>query len=207
MDGKLKRVPIKEELVKLCNGSFVDAIILQQMLYWSERVKDFDKFITEEKIRSQKHDIEITMELTRGWIYKTSEELSEETMLGLSKSSMRRHLQKLIKMGYMEERKNPIYKWDQTLQYRMNINKIREDLGNLGFVLDGYPISKMNNGSSIIESPCSNMKIQVIDLETQGINSELQYQRLQPEITTDINIGGNKNRKEDKKNKYEKFYL
>jgi hypothetical protein len=45
---KLKRVVIKEELVAL-TGDIIEAIILNQFLYWSERVEDFDKFIMEEK--------------------------------------------------------------------------------------------------------------------------------------------------------------
>ena len=43
---KLRRVVIKEELVAL-TGSVDAAIVLNQMIYWSERVKDFDDFIAE----------------------------------------------------------------------------------------------------------------------------------------------------------------
>jgi len=38
----LKRIVIKEELVVL-TGDYRKAILLNQFLYWSERVKDFDK--------------------------------------------------------------------------------------------------------------------------------------------------------------------
>jgi len=44
---KLKRIIIKEELVEL-TGSYIDAVLLNQLLYWSERVKDFDEFIKQE---------------------------------------------------------------------------------------------------------------------------------------------------------------
>lgn len=59
---KLKRLVIKEELVELCcmalekikeSGQNISidpiaaAIVLQQMLYWGERVRDFDEFIIE----------------------------------------------------------------------------------------------------------------------------------------------------------------
>ena len=45
---KLKRIVIKEELFSITNDTF-EAIILGQMIYWQERVNDFDKFIKEEK--------------------------------------------------------------------------------------------------------------------------------------------------------------
>ena len=41
---RLKRVVIKEELVEL-TGDFVKAVLLQQMLYWSERVQDFKQLL------------------------------------------------------------------------------------------------------------------------------------------------------------------
>ncbi len=46
----LKRVVIKEELVAL-TGDATKAIILNQLLYWSQRTRDFDKFLDEEKSR------------------------------------------------------------------------------------------------------------------------------------------------------------
>ena len=44
---KLKRAVIKEELLIL-TGHFLEALILNQFLYWSERVRDLDVFILEE---------------------------------------------------------------------------------------------------------------------------------------------------------------
>ena len=64
---KLNRVVIKEELVQL-TGDFKLAIILNQMIYWSERVKDFDKFIAEEKQRYEREDKASDLELQNGWI-------------------------------------------------------------------------------------------------------------------------------------------
>jgi hypothetical protein len=45
---KLKRAVIKEEYVAL-TGSVDKALILNQFVYWSERVRDFDLFVKEEK--------------------------------------------------------------------------------------------------------------------------------------------------------------
>lgn len=43
---KLKRAVIKEELVEL-TGDFKEAVVLNQLIFWSERVKDSDQFIHE----------------------------------------------------------------------------------------------------------------------------------------------------------------
>ncbi len=135
----LKRIVIKEELVAL-TGDYRKAIILNQFLYWTERVKDFDKFIIEEKLRYEKDGEESSLGLQNGWIYKTSEDLSEETMLGLSKSNIRLHIKSLIESGWIDERVNPNFKWDKTMQYRVNILKLQKDLYKLGYALEGYPL-------------------------------------------------------------------
>ncbi len=144
---KLKRVVIKEELVEL-TGDHTKALILNQFLYWGERTKDTDQFIQEEKVR----DPSSNTEPTYGWIYKSAEELSNELMLGVSASTMRRHLSDIVESGYIDQRHNPNHKWDRKLQYRPNIIKIQTDLHALGYNLEGYPIlenafSKMKNRS------------------------------------------------------------
>ena len=134
---KLKRVVIKEELVAL-TGDFVKAALLNQLLYWSERVKDFDKFIEEEKSRKELNGETFNLHKQNGWIYKSAEELSEETMLALTPKSIRTHLKYLIDKGWIDERNNPEYKWDRTKQYRVNIVKLYRDLKELGYNLEGY---------------------------------------------------------------------
>lgn len=152
---KLKRAIIKEEFVAI-TGDYIEAIILNQFIYWSERVSDFDKFIEQENERAKRHGM-AESDLTHGWIYKTCAELSEETMLLLSDQSMRRHIQCLTEMGFISERTNPKYKWDRTKQYRVNVVEIAKALNEKGYTLDGYatcfqfpkndiPISKMENG-------------------------------------------------------------
>lgn len=136
---KLKRMVIKEELVELL-GDFKKAVILNQFIYWSERVKDTDIFLQEEIKRKEKHGLVADFKLQYGWIYKTAEELSEETMLGLSKASMGRHITEIIKMGYLERRNNPTYKWDKTNQYRVNLLLIIKDLNERGYALENYPL-------------------------------------------------------------------
>jgi hypothetical protein len=134
---KLKRVVIKEELVAL-TGDIIEAIILNQFLYWSERVEDFDRFIMEEKERAQANGINLNFPLTNGWIYKKISELKDETMLTDSEKTIRRKVQNLVEKGFLQERQNPMYKWDKTLQYRVNLTYIAKKLHEIGYTLDGY---------------------------------------------------------------------
>lgn len=71
---KLKRVVVKEELVAL-TGKVDHAIVLNQFIYWSERVKDVDAYLKEEMERirqfsdgSIENEDDIRENLTNGWI-------------------------------------------------------------------------------------------------------------------------------------------
>ena len=134
---KLKRVVIKEELVEL-TGDYRPAIILNQMLYWTERMFDTDNYIREEKTRALNNDTEINIMESKGWIYKTAEDLNEELMIGMSVPTIRKYIKQLVEKGYLVQRKNPKYKWDKTIQYRVDLYKIQLDLGKLGYALEGY---------------------------------------------------------------------
>lgn len=179
----LKRILIKEELVAL-TGCYKKAILLGQMLYWSERIADHDKFIEEENIRRDKDD---QIDYRHGWIYKSSEQLSDETMMGLSKSNIRRILNELIEKGWMSQRTNPKFKWDRTMQYRVNLAIIDADLQLLGYNLEGF---KRNHAPcSKIEHAGSKTKHRKAQNET-CTSSKIEHRVLQnrtaiPEITTE----------------------
>ncbi|RKL68066.1 hypothetical protein CR203_06100 [Salipaludibacillus neizhouensis] len=128
-----KRSVIKEELVRL-TGDYKSAIVLNQIIYWSEYNRDFDKFITAEKKWNEDSD----MELTQGWFFKTAKELAEDTLINTDPSSIRRYVKKLVDAGWVEERNNPKMKWDHTKQYRVNLVKIQKDLTQMGLYLEGY---------------------------------------------------------------------
>lgn len=183
---KLKRAVIKEEYVAI-TGDFVKATLLNQFIYWSERVKDFDGFIEQENKRALDHGL-TQQDITNGWLYKTAEELSEETMLGLSVASMRTHIKTLIDLNYISERNNPKYKWDRTKQYRVNLVEIAKALIDKGYNLEGYKI----------KLPFLNFKNGVKEIEN-GNNENL---KAIPENTTKINSNNTK-KKESKKETFD----
>jgi len=187
---KLKRVVIKEEFVAL-TGDIIKAIILNQFIYWSERVQDFDKFIQEEKARAKVDDEEINIKLNNGWIYKSAEELSEETMLNLAHNTIRRHIKYLTEKGWLDQRTNPDRKWDRTTQYRVNLVKINSDLMKIGYILQDYKVeipklreveSVTDNGMYEMDNALSKMYNGTSKLD----NRTLQNGQAIPEITTEI---------------------
>lgn len=185
---KLKRAVIKEELVELL-GDYKKAIILNQFLYWTERMRDTDKFIQEEKERSAKSNIDLNIELQHGWIYKTADELSKETMLGLSNTSIGKHINDIVEMGYLDKRNNPKHKWDRTFQYRVNILKIQEDLFMIGYSLEGYSLAYAFKDIGNGYKETSN---QSKDTSNHNQENGMQYQRLLTENTIDNNTNNNK---------------
>lgn len=151
---KLKRAVIKEEYIAI-TGGFEKAVILNQFIYWAERVSDFDKFIQQENARAVQCGYD-EQDFTNGWIYKTAEELSSETMLNLSDATIRTHIKALIQLGFINERNNPKYKWDRTKQYRVNLVAIAQALYEKGYPFENYKFEnaflKIKNGSLEIKN-------------------------------------------------------
>jgi len=187
----LKRAIIKEELVKL-TGDFLSAVIINQFIYWSERVRDYDQMLKEEKERLQilGENNNDKYEFKNGWIFKTASELNQEIMTGKSDATIRRRIDDLIENEWIKKRRNPRNKQDRTYQYRVDIIKIQKDLLKLGYSLDKYPllvdeISNLQNAVSNLHDEDSNLQNAVSSLHSAGTV---------PEITTEI-INNNKNNK------------
>ncbi len=131
----LRVVVLREELVAL-TGDPYQAMALNQFLYWTERVHDFDKFLEEEYERNP----DCNVELRHGWIVKRSKDLIKELMLNISEVTMRRIIASLVKNGWLEQTRRQDGRWNNTLCYRVNIKKVQIDLFDLGFPLNGFPL-------------------------------------------------------------------
>lgn len=144
-EEKLKKVVIREELMAI-SDDFIEAIILNQMLYWTERVNDYDKYIKEEKERIEKYamlpqdNIPYDYLLSHGWIYKKASELKEELMNLTSEDTINRRLSNLVKKGFLDRRNNPKIKYDRTYQYRVNFKNLSIALIKKGYILQDYKI-------------------------------------------------------------------
>ncbi|MDI9635801.1 helix-turn-helix domain-containing protein [Geitlerinema splendidum] len=118
---------IRKEFVAL-TGDHFSAVVLNQLMYWTQRVRDFDLLLKEERTFRPNCNVPPR----HGWIYKTAHDLIEETMLGISHPTMRKYLKVLIDRGWIDERAHPIDKWNKTTQYRVNLRKLQEDLMAIG---------------------------------------------------------------------------
>lgn len=164
-ERRLKRAVTKEEFVELVktfcrdpkkkkkgvSAAYVTAQLLNQLLYWETRCRDYDAFQMEEynliqqmqQAQQRGGEPVKPMEkprLTHGWVYKSAEALSEETMLDLTKTTILMHLDRLLGIGVLEKRNNPIYRWDRCTQYRINTIRLRQLLFLIGYNLEGWAI-------------------------------------------------------------------
>lgn len=138
---------IRKEFVLLTGDPF-SAVILNQLMYWTQRVRDFDLLLKEEC--TFRPDCNVPPR--HGWIYKTAHDLIEETMLGISHPTMRKYLKLLIDRGWIDERAHPIDKWNKTTQYRVNLRKLQKDLMAIGrnlplVYLKAFPSSLLEEAS------------------------------------------------------------
>lgn len=175
MEGvlKLKRVVIKEEIFAITQDTF-EAIILGQLIYWQEKVNDFDKYIDEEKKRGNNNGIEVVISPTNGWMYKKASELIEECMLTISENTARKYLKNLEGKGFISSRTNPLYKWDKVLQYRVNMMFVIGSIKNRGFDgLGGYKSAIEKNETSKLKFRASNLENGDSDLENYGAIPEI----------------------------------
>lgn len=191
---KLKRVVIKEELVAL-TGKVEHAIVLNQFIYWSERVRDVDKYLKEEMERIRKFsdgstesEADIKENLSNGWIYKTATEMKDECMFEKSATTMERIMNSLVEKGWLDRRRNPKHKWDKTYQYRVNIVKIQHDLMEFGYSLEGYSLGEIKDSNSDEDTKLQNegSKVQIEASRLHFEESRLQNEGAIPEITPEI---------------------
>lgn len=166
----LKVSVIREEFVVLTGDALI-AVVLNQLLYWTLRVKDFDLLLEEEKRFSP----ECVLPLKHGWIYKSAQDLINETMLCISKATMGRYLNVLIEHGWVDQRPNPYDKWNKTIQYRLNLTKLQKDLISLGYSLPGFSLPKREKGRGLKGAETSNFQNETstIQNETSGFQNEI----------------------------------
>jgi hypothetical protein len=175
---KLGKMVLREEFFAI-TGCLEDAMILNQMCYWSERVKDIDKFLEEEYTMLVDH-VPI---LAHGWIYKSASELTEEMFGAISEKTMNRVLDRLVKNSFLRRRvnPNPKYRFDKTYQYRVNFVEIIIKLQSKNMPLSGYQIiqecaERINNGvAPIRQNDASDTQVDgaIPEITTETTNKEL----------------------------------
>lgn len=182
----LKRVVIKEELVAL-TGDITKSIVLNQLIYWSERVRDVSAYKKQENARRLAmmgyefdFDKELLTDLQYGWIYKSAQEMADEIMMSGSRVMVSRIFKEFEKNGWVISRRNPKNKMDKTKQYRVDIVQIQKDLYELGYNLEGYPLYEPANKSEETDSDntidyennSENVQPRIVQNEQSNVHSE-----------------------------------
>jgi len=132
---------IHEELIAL-TGDPRTAAILGQLLYWSQKVNDFDLYVKEERTRSSKSEF-----FRHGWFERSIVALMEETMLNVTMVTFRRYLRFLVDRKWVHTRRNPQNRWTGARQYRVNLQKLTLDLQNKGYGLPDCSLHEKYLGS------------------------------------------------------------
>jgi len=115
-------------------------------------------------------------------------------MLGMSSPTIRKYLKALIDINVLTERRNPKYKWDKTLQYRVNLSILSQSLHKIGYDLEGY-----RNISSLL--PNNNITPNQNDLASNqnDLASKQNDLGALPETTTETTTEETSLLEEDKK--------
>ena len=194
-----KIVVLREGLLAL-TGNVNAAIILNQFIYWAECKTESDAMYAREIEAYEKEYGDVNFKPSFGWIYKSSVELADETMLGLSPASMRKFIKQLVDAGFLAERRNPKFKWDRTMQYNVNLKLIQQELQKIGFALSGYKfniddIAKKDYNSNMEDEKNENPFLKNKNQNSESKNQNTKNSKAIPEITTKIT-------KEDKEREY-----
>lgn len=200
---KREKIAVLREGLLALTGNVNAAIILNQFIYWAECKAESDAMYAKEIEAYEREYGDVNFKPTFGWIYRSSVELAEETMLGLSPASMRKFIKQLVDSGFLQERRNPKFKWDRTMQYNVNLKFIQQELQKLGFVLNGYKFDTKqvtDEKNAADNTDMEDEKSKIPFLKNKNQNSESKNQNTKnskaiPEITTKIT-------KEDKEREY-----
>lgn len=129
---KPRRAILKQELVELCEGDHIKALILERLLYKSRMAEEYADM--QQSVGKRGNDID---EASRGWITYSAASLTKEIMLGTSQKTVRRRLTDLVQAEFLLENASG-NGWRGASSYKVNIEFVQIQLFNLGYVLDGY---------------------------------------------------------------------
>jgi len=139
-----RKVLLREDLMELTKD-INQALVLSQMIYWTKRVNDLNDLIFEENKRLAEHG-QKQKDYCHGWIWKSARQMKEELFHALSEDAIQRAFANLTEMGLFVKRRNPEFRYDRTLQYRVDLLLLRRLLKEIGidftdFQLDSIPHS------------------------------------------------------------------
>ncbi len=127
-------VIVRSEYLTVCEGKHCAAALLNHFEHLTNSKLDEAEQV---KIRNQIAAKQGLPQLTLDglWIYKTQTELKAELLGMFTEKTIREHLKWLQEKGFLYRRNNPNKKWDRTIQYRLDIEKVNSVIASLHSVL------------------------------------------------------------------------
>lgn len=121
-------VILHQDYLDICDNSIPAAIILKILEYWTDiKLSNIEQVVIENKIREKEELSFIDYDV---WIYKTYKDFIQDSLGLLKDHQVRKGLDTLLTLGFIERRNNPKYQWDRTMQYKVNIDRVQRALNN-----------------------------------------------------------------------------
>lgn len=153
----MKQCILREDFLKLTD-SYISAMILENLVSYTKSSFKL-KTLIEEELGSIDNNIHSFLE---GWFTKSYEQLSSDSLLNVDKKTIANNVKLLITLGYITEREHPNERWNKAKQYRVNVSKLQKDLNNIGFCLEGFPITVEKKVTSLIKHDNQESKLNYI---------------------------------------------
>jgi len=205
-----KVIILREAYINMCKEAddykradrFCAAMLLSQFEYWMNiKLENKNQAEFENKL-AKKEGLKPTQN-EELWVWKTQKDLSNELFNIYSSKKIGHSLKWLVEKKFLLRRKNPKYKWDQTYQYMINIDKVqkiidknRNDYNN--------PKDKPNDSKETnVRKECDNMSVSketnVGFKEDKCRNQKRNMSETIPETTTEITNIDKSSRAREKK--------
>jgi hypothetical protein len=192
---KMRVVPLREDLMLLTKDTN-QSLVLTQMLYWTERIDDLNELILEENKRLAEHNQQ-QKDYLRGWIWKSARQMSEELFHSLSEDTVQRAFNGLLKRGILTKRRNPKFKYDRTIQYRVDLLVLRRLMKEIGIQFTDFQLDDLPQNAECIPQNAE-WKTQNAEWKTQNAESIPQGAEAIPEITVEITSDNTHNHSQPK---------
>lgn len=162
---------LQGELLSL-TGDGTSASLLGQLIYWNERVQDFELFAMEEK----RNAFRSCSTFSHGWFCKSLEELRLEAMSRLSLSAFHEVLDVLVEQGWVQRRGKPLapHKGSQAyykIQLRVSLGKVCCDLHRKGYFHPGFAVYSVSPRSTKYGHSASQRNHHQADMVTNNHSS------------------------------------
>jgi hypothetical protein len=155
------------------------ALVLSQMLYWTDRIDDFNELILEENKRLAEHG-QKQIEYLHGWIWKSARQMKEELFHAISEDAIQRAFVFLSEKGIFLKRRNPKFRYDRTMQYRVDLLVLRKMLKQIGIEFTDFQLDTIPHSAESITQPAESLPLCAETIPEITLESKIESNPLTP---------------------------